>query len=147
MQAALSPQELPGLYTASDCLVHPYRGEGFGLPVLEAMACGVPVITTAGGATDDFCSPDEVFLIPSEHREFNPKDIKLAGGAGWVLEPDLNELKALMREAFENRAWARERALRVSEHVRAGYGWKVIAEKVSDRIYQLVQKPVRRRQA
>ena len=40
----LPSDALPGLYTACDCLVHPYRGEGFGLPVLEAMACGTPVV-------------------------------------------------------------------------------------------------------
>ena len=42
----LSEAELAGLYTACDCLVHPYRGEGFGLPIAEAMACGLPVIVT-----------------------------------------------------------------------------------------------------
>jgi glycosyltransferase involved in cell wall biosynthesis len=31
-------QDLPRLYAACDALVHPYRGEGFALPVLEAMA-------------------------------------------------------------------------------------------------------------
>ena len=50
----LSSEQMPGLYTACDCFVLPYRGEGFALPVLEAMACGLPVIVTAGGATDDF---------------------------------------------------------------------------------------------
>ena len=40
-------ESLPGLYTACDCLVHPYRGEGFGLPILEAMACSLPVIVTS----------------------------------------------------------------------------------------------------
>ncbi|HWC61474.1 MAG TPA: glycosyltransferase, partial [Verrucomicrobiae bacterium] len=49
----LAPEELPGLYRACDCLVLPYRGEGYGLPVVEAMACGLPVMVTAGGATDD----------------------------------------------------------------------------------------------
>ena len=145
LDSALEPEELPGLYTACDCLVHPYRGEGFGLPVLEAMACGIPVITTSGGSTDDFCLPGQVFLIPSSYREFNPKDIKLAGGSGWVLEPDLNALKNLMRQAFENRAEARERALKVSEHVRCHYCWQNIAEKILKRIHQLVRQPVRRR--
>ncbi|MGA2404628.1 MAG: glycosyltransferase [Syntrophobacteraceae bacterium] len=65
LKTALGPEQLPGLYTASDCLVHPYRAEGFALPVLEAMACGIPVIATAGGSTDDFCSPEQVFLIPA----------------------------------------------------------------------------------
>ncbi|HVV73993.1 MAG TPA: glycosyltransferase, partial [Verrucomicrobiae bacterium] len=53
----LPEADLPRLYAACDCLVHPYRGEGFGLPVLEAMACAKPVIVTAGGAADDFAKP------------------------------------------------------------------------------------------
>ena len=42
----LPPEQVAGLYTACDCLVHPYRGEGFGLPVLEAMASGTPVVAS-----------------------------------------------------------------------------------------------------
>jgi glycosyltransferase involved in cell wall biosynthesis len=145
MQTVLEPEELPGLYTASDCLVHPYRAEGFGLPVLEAMACGVPVITTAGGSTDDFCSSGQVFLIPSRRREFNPKDIELAGGAGWVLEPDLSALKVHMRDVFENNKTAKERALRVSEHVRSNHGWENVTRKLIARIDLLTQKPIRRK--
>src|SRR5208282_1754279 len=66
----LSPEALPGLYTACDCLVHPYRGEGFGLPVLEAMACGLPVIVTGGGATDDFADDTHAYRIPALRRHF-----------------------------------------------------------------------------
>jgi glycosyltransferase involved in cell wall biosynthesis len=47
----LSPQELAGLYASCDCLVLPYRGEGFGLPITEAMATGLPVIVTGGSGT------------------------------------------------------------------------------------------------
>ena len=43
----LDDDGLAALYRACDVLVHPYRGEGFAMPVLEAMACGLPVIVTA----------------------------------------------------------------------------------------------------
>src|SRR5208337_351510 len=147
MQTVLGPGELPGFYTASDCLVHPYRAEGFGLPVLEAMACGVPVITTEGGSTDDFCSPGQVFLIPSRRREFNPKDIELAGGAGWVLEPDVEILKSLLRGVYANSGAAHERALAASEYVRSHYAWQNIAEKVKARIQTLSRQPILRKMA
>ena len=54
----LPAAELPALYRAADVVVLPYRAEGFCLPALEAMACGVPVIHTAAGPTGEFCPPD-----------------------------------------------------------------------------------------
>ncbi len=46
-------EELAALYRGARCLVFPSLYEGFGLPVLEAMACGTPVVTTRGGATEE----------------------------------------------------------------------------------------------
>ena len=144
LKEMLREEDMPRLLAACDCLAHPYRGEGFGLPVLEAMACGLPVITTEGGATDDFCPPDQVFLIPSAPVECRLKDMKLAGGAGWVLEPDLQALKALLREVYENRIRAKERALKFSEQVRGDYDWQKVAEQVAERIRCISGRPIKR---
>ena len=57
-------RRVASLYRAADVLVVPYRGEGFCLPALEAMACGLPVIHTATGPTAEF--------VPA--------------GAGWALD-------------------------------------------------------------
>jgi glycosyltransferase involved in cell wall biosynthesis len=50
---AIDDATLASLYRGCDALVLPYRGEGFGMPLLEAMVCGKPVITTARGPAQD----------------------------------------------------------------------------------------------
>jgi glycosyltransferase involved in cell wall biosynthesis len=46
----VSDPDLVGLYRGADCLLHLSRGEGFGLPALEAMACGTPVMAASVGS-------------------------------------------------------------------------------------------------
>jgi len=114
--------EIPGLYTAADALVHPYRGEGFGLPVAEAMACGLPVIVTAGGATDDFCPPELVYGIPAQRKSIHFEE--QTAGEAWLLEPDIEVLKQNMRTVFENAAEAAARGARASEHIHSRFTWE-----------------------
>ena len=57
-------EELASLYRGARCLVFPSLYEGFGLPVLEAMACGTPVVTTQGGATEEVAGGAAVLVDP-----------------------------------------------------------------------------------
>ena len=138
LNSELPPDALPGLYTACDCLVLPYRGEGFGLPVLEAMACGLPVIVTAGGATDDFVRDDFGWRVPAQKCVFGHEvsGLKLAG-AGWLLEPDLKALGDALREAWANPIEARHRGRLAGAHARQNCSWSAVATIVSARLTAL----------
>jgi glycosyltransferase involved in cell wall biosynthesis len=65
--------ELATLLRGARCLVYPSLYEGFGIPVLEAMACGTPVVTSRGGATEEVAGGAAVLVDP-----LDPTDI--AGG-------------------------------------------------------------------
>jgi glycosyltransferase involved in cell wall biosynthesis len=55
---------LAELYRGAVCVAYPSLYEGFGMPVLEAMACGVPVVTSAGGATEEVAGGAAVLVDP-----------------------------------------------------------------------------------
>ena len=58
--------ELEAAYRSSDVLVHPSRYEGFGLQVLEAMACGLPVICSNAGSLPEVAGDAAILLDPDD---------------------------------------------------------------------------------
>jgi glycosyltransferase involved in cell wall biosynthesis len=60
----VSEEDLPAVYRAADLFVFPASdAEGFGLPILEAMACGTPVLSTAQGSVPEVAG-DAAWLVP-----------------------------------------------------------------------------------
>ena len=56
--------ELPGLYAGAAVFLYPGIYEGFGLPILEAMACGAPVVTSTTGAAPEVAGEAAVLVDP-----------------------------------------------------------------------------------
>lgn len=89
-----------GYFTAANCGVFPYRGEGFALPILESLACGCPVIVTNGGPALEYCSPVNSLLIPAA---------PVTRHGTQKLEPDRASLQKLMRAAYNGKLAAATR--------------------------------------
>jgi glycosyltransferase involved in cell wall biosynthesis len=103
----------------------PAHAEGWGLPVTEAMACGLPVIVTDYSAPAEYLSDDCTYLIPVE-RFVPVRDAYFfpSGGAlGVWAQPDAGALRELMRRAFENPEEAREKGRRARAKVCARLTW------------------------
>ncbi|WP_324715314.1 glycosyltransferase family 1 protein [Carboxydochorda subterranea] len=58
--------DLPALYAGARLFVYPSLYEGFGLPVLEAMACGVPVVTSATGPMPEVAGDAAILVDPHD---------------------------------------------------------------------------------
>jgi len=134
----LPAEDLPGLYTACDCLVHPYRGEGFGLPVAEAMASGLATVVTKGGACDDFCNEEHSFMVPSKRVPVRfPQETV---GQAWMLEADASALAESMRQAWANPQDARAMGARAAEHIANNFTWARAAEIAYDTLAELCRQ-------
>jgi glycosyltransferase involved in cell wall biosynthesis len=97
--------QLVDLYNAAACLVMPSRDEGFGLPAVEAMACGTPVIASGVGALPELVSDASGLLVDMARRGAlgealgqlltrNPAQIRELGSAGLRRAAELSWKKA-----------------------------------------------------
>ena len=90
-------EELATLYRSAACLIFPSRYEGFGLPVLEAMASGTPVVATTAGALPEVAGEAAILV-----EERNP--VALAGGIERALA-DRERLRAAGLERAARFSW------------------------------------------
>lgn len=136
----LAPEQLPALYRAADVVVLPYRAEGFCLPALEAMACGVPVIHTAAGPTGEFCPPDAGWALSSRRVEFEATTYAgPTAGPACALEVDPDVLAAALRDAAATGPASRgaigEHARRAAERM----SWDAAAAVADERLDELAR--------
>lgn len=67
--AKVSFADLPAIYQLSTAFVYPSVFEGFGIPLVEAIACGVPVITSTGSCFREAAGPDAIYVDPQDVKQ------------------------------------------------------------------------------
>jgi glycosyltransferase involved in cell wall biosynthesis len=82
-------EDLPALYSLAEVFAFPSIYEGFGLPVLEAMACGTPVISSNASSLPEVAGEAAIQIAPTEVREWTQALERISNDA---------ELRASLRE-------------------------------------------------
>jgi glycosyl transferase family 1 len=134
-------REMASLYRAADVLVTPYRGEGFCLPALEAMACGVPVIHTGTGPTGEFVAESAGWALSASQVAL-PDDVALPelAGDGHVQEVDHAELVAALRQAAADPDARKARGRAAAAHAVSNYTWTAVAKQARESLDTLARE-------
>jgi glycosyltransferase involved in cell wall biosynthesis len=135
-------ETLASLYRACQCYVSPTRAEGFGLTVLEAMACGLPVIASPVGAIPEICiNKRKGTVIPGNMVEALPKaQYHTYQRPARIFEPSVYDLGCLMRFIMEQKH---------APHDMTGWTWAAATQKLlavmgaGDEFETWVKKPNR----
>jgi len=129
---AISERQLSFLYKHADAFVFPSRAEGWGLPLIEAIACGSPVASTFYSGHTEYLSQirDKITEFSHEIMPIDcPEFISFWGNGGdWaIVEP--NQIAEKLLELKNNFLLKNKLALEASNFVRNNFSWRHAAER------------------
>lgn len=117
----LSEEELIKLYNSCDIFLYGYRSGSFELPVLEGMACGLPLVATGWGCILDYVNLHNSYLsdIVGCTRIFPSDNMHNGDGA----EPNLDSLESRLRYVINNLDECKEKAIKTSKYIKKKFNW------------------------
>jgi glycosyltransferase involved in cell wall biosynthesis len=137
--APVGLEELVSLMHRCHAFVLPTKGEGWGLPILEAMACELPCIVTDYSGLTEYANDDNCYLIRVHEMKKveDPEFFHPAFDWGQWAQPDTEHLRHLMRFVYEHPDYARQKARRGREEAERYWTWDMAAEKAMAHIREL----------
>lgn len=136
--------DMPGCYSQMNAFVFCSRGEGFGMPVIEAGACGLPIISAYDTAMTEYLDEDVAYLVrPAGHAPANEKLSFISGYyqdqlVSFFDESNIIQFGTHMRYVYENMHLAKVKAEKFRKRVLMEYTWDICAKKVADRLTELL---------
>jgi GT2 family glycosyltransferase len=128
--------QLPSLYRSADCYLSTSRGEGWDMPLMEAMACALPAIATDWGAHQEFVHAAVSYplrirgLVPARAR------CPYYDGFSWA-DPDPEHLRYLLRHVFEHREEAAALGRRAAAEMAERWTWRQAAARIVTRLDEI----------
>ncbi len=126
--------QMPLLYRSCDCYVSASRGEGWDMPLMEAMACGKPVIAPLWGGVTEYLNEQVGYPVKVKGTVPAVAKCPYYKGFNWA-DPDSEHLSFLLREVYENREEAARKGANAAKLVAHKYS----VEKTVDRIIARLQ--------
>ena len=132
----LTEEKLYSLYKIADCYVQVSRGEGFGLPVAEAMLAKIPVIVSPNTGMSDFCNNDTANLV--DYKMVEAKTHITSNGSCWA-EPNEKTLSELMYKFIYKKESLHidEKVNNAHELISKEFSWSRVADKWTDFINEI----------
>jgi glycosyltransferase involved in cell wall biosynthesis len=125
--------ELGSLYRSADCYVSAGRGEGWDLPLMEAMACGLPAIATDWGAHTEYAHEGICYLLRIRGTVPALPSNPYYRGFRWA-DPDPDHLRSLLRKVYKSRDEARTRGAAAAAEIAAKWTWDNAAMRIFARL-------------
>lgn len=125
LNGVMSDQDMTHLYNACDVLLFPSRAEGWGLPLIEAMASGLPVATTCYSGHSEFLEPVQNYVGIIDHKMV---PMGTDGCEGEWAKAEADDISACLVNMRTNRNHFQRLAMEAASTIRSNYSWRNAAE-------------------
>lgn len=134
--------QISRLHNTGDCFVSAHRGEGWGIPQVEAMLHSKPIISTNCGGVHEYLNPDVAMLVP-----YNQVRVSGMGHSSFWYTPDqswadinVEELRKCMRYAYDSREIVKNMGGRAHQLVNERFNLTRVGIEMSERLLIIESK-------